>query len=175
MARVLLAITVPFLVLCACGGGDAGSVPSDDAAAPGAAVAAEAPDEVADGQEPGWTVTLEEAEGAPDLPDIEGDDLDASRIGTTLQLSGIDPDHALTVRVTVGEEVATGDYGPSTFSITWPATDHTCVGGADGVTISVEGLEPVRGTLSGEVRCYTASNPTEAFTAQLSGTFLDTL
>ncbi len=132
-------------------------------------------DQTSDALEPAWTVTVESADGAPDLPDIEGDDLDAIKLGTALQLSGIEADHALVVRMTVGGELETGEYGPSTFSITWPALDHTCVAGADGVTVSVEELEPVRGTFSGLARCYAESNPTEAFEVQVSGTFRDSV
>lgn len=160
MFRAPLTPVILVVSLVTCGGGDT-DPPTDDLAS--------------DTPQAAWTVTVESADGAPDLPDIEGDDLDAIKLGTALQLSGIDADHALVVSMTVGDELETGEYGPSTFSITWPALDHTCVAGSDGVTISVEEIEPVRGTFSGLARCYAESNPTEAFEVQVSGTFRDSV
>lgn len=168
MTRTALALAL--VPLGACGADDADAPPTDEPAA-----ATDAPAAVTDTGDPAWTVLLEGPAGAADLPDIEGDELDASKIGTALQLSGIDSDHELIVRVTVGDELATGEYGPSTFSITWPALDHTCVGGSENVRVSLEGLEPVRGTFSGQVRCYASSNPTEAFEARVAGTFIDSV
>lgn len=170
MTRTPLALALALMPLGACGADDADAPTTDQPAA-----AIDAPAAATDTEGPAWTVVLEGPEGAADLPDIEGDELDTSKIGTALQLSGIDPDHELIVRVTVGEELATGEYGPSTFSITWPTLDHTCVGGSENVRVSVEGLEPVRGTFAGQVRCYASSNPTEAFEARMTGTFTDSV
>lgn len=47
--------------------------------------------------------------------------------------------------------------------------------GANAVQVDVEEAEPVRGTFAGSVRCYASSNPTEAFAAQVSGTFRDSV
>ncbi|HZD05775.1 MAG TPA: hypothetical protein VE173_12685 [Longimicrobiales bacterium] len=127
-------------------------------------------------EQPAWSIAIEASADETDLPDLQGEVLDGQTMGTNVQINGLRAAGSLLIRFAVDSGgLEPGTYGPTTFSVTWDDLDHTCVGGSDAVTVTVEASDPLQGTIAGDVHCYPGSRPQDAFDARISGTFRETM
>lgn len=124
---------------------------------------------------PAWTFTVEGSPAGVDLPEVEAAGLGGLKRGPTYQITGVGRASMLLITMNVGDEIETGDYAPTMFSVQWDDSDYSCVG-SSGIIVSVTSVDPLRGTYAGKVNCYSSQAPAQdKFEASASGVFNATM